>query len=1163
MRKANKKSIFILGILSSIAIATVGVGSLKSNSNVSAEDNTTMTVDTLGNLTWEEISGATAYNVSYTVGETTYMLSAERNTANVGLALTRAAKAAVQANNADADATNDTPASVQFTVTPQGVNNAAMVYTHTFERYIDYGYATHDFASVKAQASGLTRLDELTLDESMANWISSAMFKNDVLTIGFRADENLNDKGMTFALFGEYSATASSYNYRIVQKMNGSTILYVKSATNETVVSGTDYNTALVKGEEYYLQIAVFDTYDMTGVVSGETVYYSRSVYEENSDTLKEVGGFEKFNAKTALSSLKYKTTPIAMVKNQIQTEVDISAMYLKTEGFDSSTYVFSGTPLYKDKEAPTGLYYNNVDATMNWNKVVGATSYKYKIGERDWTEIKSRKVSVENELDQYKTLGYLPFSVRANDGKIASYNLDLDRFYKSRSKIVDYADACYNTKSTGSRPFPKMNENLSNRYDSADVSYGGNGVSGYAYLNTKLDGTNYGVHIATKLKITQQSSYATRFYDMGIYGPATSVEYTRYYIALYGDGTVHLAHASSSWTNATKSTNRTRKDFYWRLQNITDNFQLGYTYYVTFGVDQVYENEEVVAHRITALIEQQTANGLDREVVGILTYDNERLHNEMEADGVTVKTKYEISNTPTIRLKASNNYSSVYRATADTNHVLTFKAKDQTITTKEADFGAQYDFTDVKLAESAIPNGYTHDGSWYFLNASGVKRNFPLTGYYGTTTSNKLTGGTLDVCANLTPIEYDVVFEEESENASKYTIESTEELKAPTTIPVGQVFDGWYETSDTSYQNKITSLQGKTGNLSLKARFVDGYTITVDGETTGVASGATFTFPTAPSVENKTFAGWEVFNGTAWEEYTGENAFEPTADMQFRAVYDWTEYTLTYVAQGATNTSAGVYTKGETTTLSNATKAGYFFAGWYLDEELTTLVNDTADLVGNQTLYAKFVQNTLQDTATVDRNKVAQILPTPTLPNGASYMVKVQRGTEDVAVNGNACVFDKAGTYKVVYTITLETGKSHTYTTTYTVNEKYFVNVHYADGKVIALEKSANAIINENELPQMPEEGYRFGGVYTDSTYSKAFDMQTAVTEDLNLYVKWIPVEIQKKPTEDNQIQIEKESSNKVLAGLIGALGGLLIGGGLCAGFMVYKKRKESGKGE
>ena len=193
MRKRNKKLAISLATGVAVALGAFGVVGLQTpvkTANASAQ---TANVDVLGNFTWDEVAGATGYAVSYTINaQSPVSFTAEKNSANVGVALTKAIQAGETA--------------ITFEVTPTGVDGASAIqYAHTVERYVDYGYASHDFASVKAQASTPTKISELSLDGSYEGWVSSATFKNDVLTIGMRADETLSS-AMDFYLLCLYPA---------------------------------------------------------------------------------------------------------------------------------------------------------------------------------------------------------------------------------------------------------------------------------------------------------------------------------------------------------------------------------------------------------------------------------------------------------------------------------------------------------------------------------------------------------------------------------------------------------------------------------------------------------------------------------------------------------------------------------------------------------------------------------------------------------------------------------------------------------------------------------------------------------------------------------------------------------------------------------------------
>ena len=191
-------------------------------------------------------------------------------------------------------------------------------------------------------------------------------------------------------------------------------------------------------------------------------------------------------------------------------------------------------------------------------------------------------------------------------------------------------------------------------------------------------------------------------------------------------------------------------------------------------------------------------------------------------------------------------------------------------------------------------------------------------------------------------------------------------------------------------------------------------------------------------------------------------------------------------------------------------------------------------------------------------------------MPADASYTVKVENGTQNVAVAQNKCVFDKVGAYTATYTITLGSGKSYTHVTTLDVKGGYIVYLHYGKGETIGVNKDAGKTLIESEIPEIVE-GYIFGGLYADSEYTTAFAMDTAITGDTHVYVKWIPIAESESESEDDATTDEtptpapetEEKDNTILFAVIGAIIGLVVGGGACVAIAVMKKKKENEKGE
>ena len=1132
--KKSKKNLALAALgLSTLLLGTIGVTSLRTDSKRVDAAESTPSVNALGILSWAKGTDEIAYKWSYSInGISSAVYQTEKNEVNAGIALTKAAQAAV-ACNTDGNQENDTDmASVTFSITPVTASGdkATVEYTYNFSSYIDYGYATHDLSEVKAQATGFTKISELSLDGSLEGWISSAMFKNDVLTLGMRADETLDVNGLDFALFGmyygkgddgNYHTEMGKYNYRIAQKPDGSVSVGLKTAFGgdwfATYSSEADYNLALETGKPYYLSMAVFDTFDLSGNAVGETVYYARNEYDLATDELQEVGGFTLFVGNETLTekSITYKTTPQTLADScHVSMEVDISGLYVSTNGFNSSTSIGSGIPAYTQKSAPTGVYYDNIDQTLNWNKVTGATEYEWKVGDGAWEKTTCRKVNLASKItDEYVVLGYLPLSVRATGGKTANYNLDLTRFYKTQSTVADYLDYCENgdpTKGGGDKynkiSFPS----------SLTKSYG---PSGYTYVNTKNDegeALGYGKYVTSKIKITAEAGATTRIYYVGLLGPAThksSATYDRYYFSLYGDGTVQLGTGAAVWK---ETSGRLDKSKYWRMQNVTDKFRIGFTYYLTYGVDEIVEYDEtlgesvVVAHRFSVRIEEQADSGLSRKLLGIVSYDNEKFNSYTTNTDGTVKTEYRIENTPSIYGKSSSSHVDTYRALGDENTnavTINFNVAGNTVAQKTTYFGANYDFSSMSNPE--LPDGYDEFIGWVYTTSKGQEKDFNLQGRYDKTSTS------LTLEAKMVATEYTVTYQTPCENPNTYKTDDEWLLKAPTYTPDdGTVFDAWYLTSDTSFENPLTTLKGLTGNLELVARFANKYKITViteEGTTDyyyeiGTSDELTLV---APEVENKTFVGWLVADGDNYVAYDGETTFTPSESKIFKANYAWTEYAITYVLYNAINDNPTSYTVNDPVTFVNARKSGYFFIGWYAEAEFLTKIEDTEGCVGALTVYAKFMRNTLPNTTVkLNRSLVLQTLPIPELTADATYEVTLLKDGNVLSIVNNQYAFNEAGEYVLHYVVTLDSGEVLDYDLTYLVGDLYVVTIHYAQGKTIKLEKLAGEKILESDLPELVE-GYKFGGLYVDSAYETEYN-NDGISNDTNVYVKWIPVQIE-----------------------------------------------------
>ena len=112
-----------------------------------------------------------------------------------------------------------------------------------------------------------------------------------------------------------------------------------------------------------------------------------------------------------------------------------------------------------------------------------------------------------------------------------------------------------------------------------------------------------------------------------------------------------------------------------------------------------------------------------------------------------------------------------------------------------------------------------------------------------------------------------------------------------------------------------------------------------------------------APSKEGYSFAGWS-YNGEAVSEIKGSW----NVDITLEATWTPTEYAITYELDGGVNASSNpdCYTiESESLILSDPTRAGYSFAGWYSDSAYSNEVGGIpSGSKGDMVLYAKWTAN-------------------------------------------------------------------------------------------------------------------------------------------------------------------------------------------------------------
>ena len=209
------------------------------------------------------------------------------------------------------------------------------------------------------------------------------------------------------------------------------------------------------------------------------------------------------------------------------------------------------------------------------------------------------------------------------------------------------------------------------------------------------------------------------------------------------------------------------------------------------------------------------------------------------------------------------------------------------------------------------------------------------------------------------------------NQNPSTYTIETNTITFADPTR-TGYTFAGWF--AESTYNTQLTSIaQGSHENKTLHAKWTaNTYTLTLNQQSgSGGSTTVTATFDaamptaTAPNRTGYTFGGYYISpDGGGTQYYTQAMASSRTwniaSDTDLHAHWMPITYTLTYHLNSGTapsvNNPATYTIETDTITLSNPSRTGYTFAGWFAEAGFSTQVT-TIDKgsSGDKALYAKW----------------------------------------------------------------------------------------------------------------------------------------------------------------------------------------------------------------
>ena len=372
---------------------------------------------------------------------------------------------------------------------------------------------------------------------------------------------------------------------------------------------------------------------------------------------------------------------------------------------------------------------------------------------------------------------------------------------------------------------------------------------------------------------------------------------------------------------------------------------------------------------------------------------------------------------------------------------------------------------------------------------------------------------GDITLTAKWEAIVYGITYENlkgaSMPSKTTYTIEDKTFALQSLSGVVGYDFVGWYDG-----EQEVTEIaQGSHGDITLTAKWeAIVYNIIYEYDDTigDVAEGDSlkesytieddFDFVTLECfTEGYHFDGWYTQKdlGTG-EQVTGID-LGTIGDITVYAHWGLEVYDITYVgADGVTSTNPVNYTiESETFTISDLTKVGYTFDGWFEDEACEVAADTTVEIgsTGDLVFYASWTP--IEYTITYNLYGGGW----DGEPNSGSYTIETGAELADPVLEGSFFVgwYDSAEGGALVSSIEVgEIGNRTLYARWLTFDSE-------GGSEVTGGVSYSASGVTEPEAPSL--DWYDFGGWYLDETYEERYDF--ALPEvSMTVHALWIPIE-------------------------------------------------------
>ncbi len=411
------------------------------------------------------------------------------------------------------------------------------------------------------------------------------------------------------------------------------------------------------------------------------------------------------------------------------------------------------------------------------------------------------------------------------------------------------------------------------------------------------------------------------------------------------------------------------------------------------------------------------------------------------------------------------------------------------------------YDSGDMVLA-NPTKRGYTFKG-WYTdegltnnISSFSTKRASDITLYASWQVNTykinyELYGGTND-----------------TSNPYSYTYgKGVASLKDPT--KTGYTFKGWY--NDSSFKTPFsgiatTDIDDKTVYAKWEAN-VYNITYHMDGGDNAESNTDTFTYDVGlkladPTKTGYTFKGW--FTDSTFSIQINEISPKRLSDIDVYAKWEANVYTITYHMDGGTNPEENVdrFTYDVGLKLSDPTKTGYTFKGWFREATYTNQVTEVSPKqLGNIDIYAKWEANVYSITYYLN--------------GGDNSSLNPDKFTYDIGVDKLYDPTKTGYTFKGWFTDSLFRNQ------VYQVSAKQLGNIElYAkwEANVYAINYHMNEGDNSELNPdtftydegfsdfyEPTKRGYTFKGWFAEETFdTQVYGVSAKQLGDFDVYAKW-----------------------------------------------------------